>query len=116
MSSKDFTTAERIKLNRLRKLAIQSQQNRCWWCNREFLNDRNNKYRLATAEHLVPVSMSNNLKLDPHNIVAACLMCNTTRDTITFKDSKKFKTNQIIKEIKKQLALDITKIIKERTK
>lgn len=63
------------RLIRLRRLAFERQDGRCYYCETPMWLKQG--YLKCTAEHLKPVSEGG--KDDPGNIVAACEFCNRTR-------------------------------------
>jgi 5-methylcytosine-specific restriction endonuclease McrA len=69
------------RLVAIREQKYREQNGRCYWCGCEMrppsecTQDRS---RMASADHLVPISRGG-ARLDPANIVAACISCNGKR-------------------------------------
>jgi len=67
------------------------QNGKCFWCNEEmhFSEGQHYQPRRVTIDHILPVSQGGTHELD--NLVAACLECNSKRNSL---DSNRVKQVQ----------------------
>jgi 5-methylcytosine-specific restriction endonuclease McrA len=67
-------------LSALRLRAFYDQNEKCYWCGKQMLRvTKDNNPLKLTGDHLIPLYAGG--KTRPGNIVAACLGCNSTRNS-----------------------------------
>ena len=71
-------SAKRDKNRRTLQRIIDLQNVMCWWCGNEIMIGAPEREQRATRDHLIPLGQGGLNRA--WNIVAACELCNNTRD------------------------------------
>lgn len=90
-----------IKLN----LEILGQVHVCPYCNRDYINERNNKYPGGHLDHFFPRSKYPFFAICLYNLVPSCAICNTKKKEDNLKVSP-FEENEMASNFKFEFELD----------